>query len=272
MAKKDITKQYATCIGCKTKYQVSELQKIESKNKGYRYICEDCTTRLYGYCDENHTLAHEEKVRQMTLSFEYEQGSRCLESNILYDYGFIPTSDCTVYVEWKSPIYRSLCGIQKQLRTMEEFDDTDYSCGTHLNVGCNNREDVRIDLIRRHYNTLFLPLQAHMTQSAVNQNLIFGRQIGGQWARYIDTNYCEDHCNWVNVQHNTHLELRVAKFINAEQYMALIRWWTETVEWIVKEFNTKCTGNTTRQQDSKLAEKTALKLIAIFEKHFPTQH
>ena len=206
-----------------------------------------CANHLFskeGYCDENSQIAGVEKKNGFTFSMENETSfSDAIARMELIDVGFIPTSDCTVDCEYKSPIYEGLNALSKHCATIERLMRNGdlgigNGCGSHLHVGHRdhiNRETMK--RIREYYHAIFLPLCEEMQAQGERKTAAFwGRNFTG-YADIIDANsYPEDHSNFINVQHNPTIEFRLAKFRNADQYMAVVKFARDTVNAIINNF------------------------------------
>ena len=237
-------KMTATCTNCGTTMNKDRMTKIEKNNRGGRsaFICERCRTRMLGYTYENDTRHGCATVHPFTYGIELE--TSCSNAKVrseLNDYGFIPTSDCTVDVEYKSPIFNNLKSMSHLVKVIDKMIDNNdieigSNCGTHFHVGHTNLNRETMGYIRRFYNSLFVPLcetmQAHETETAT----FFGRYFG-RWCNTItmDT-YAEEHTNFINVQHSNTLEFRIAFYRNGKQYMNVAKFATKVTEIVMNNF------------------------------------
>lgn len=260
----------ATCNHCDRVMPVEGMIKIDSPNKNYFYICPRCKDLKYGYNRENNTFTRQANKDNITVSYEFETSSREIESNWLYQYDFIPTHDSTVYVEWKSPIYKNIRGLAKLFRTIESKLHIGYDCGTHTNVGTFEGDEM--SYIIRFYHSLFVGLSDHMRNNEEKAIKLFGRGFN-RWACTIDRSSSPtNHSNFINVEHNTHLEFRMAKFVNANQFLHCTKFCIAVVKAVRNNFinNFNKSGLTREELKAHRLHKakiTSNKLIALFDKY-----
>lgn len=264
------------CLNCGRKEHVVNMYKIPSPSKNYFYICESCVDMECSYYDENAAFARKAAGHGMTWSIELETARRNIESNWLYQYGFLPTSDGSIGgTEWKSPIWRSLRGMAQLLRTIEKKCVFDNSCGTHLNIG--TYDFTKIHMLRRFYHSLFLPVCEHLKKHPEETEQLFGRYFT-HYAQPIneDTDPLE-HENFINLQHDTHIEFRLCKFITADQYMRCIKLCSEWAKTINNNFIAHFNDHEIdsgikdiRAYRRHKARITANKMIRIFNKYAAT--
>jgi hypothetical protein len=266
-------KTTATCISCGNQEEVQNMHKIDSPSKNYLYVCDYCNHKEHSYYDENPITAHKQASHGLSWSIELETSQRNLESNWLYQYKFLPTSDGSIAgTEWKSPIWRNLSGLQKLFRTIESKCQFDNECGTHLNIGTYNSE--KINMLKRFYHSLFLPLCDHLWNNRAATIAIFGRDFTYYASTITTTTSPTRHENFINLQHSTHIEYRLCKFVTAEQYMTCIKMCTEFTKAInnnfIAHFNDHLTDNGITDITAYRKHKatiTANKMIKIFDKY-----
>ncbi len=263
----------ANCFHCQTEDHTTNMHKILSPSKSYFYVCNYCKEREYSYHDENSKMSHKEAKHGLTWSIELETSDRNLESNWLYQYNFLPTADGSINgTEWKSPIYRNLSGLNQLFRTIENKCIIGSDAGTHLNVGTYNSS--KIDMLKRFYHSLFLPLCDHMKNNQLKTEQLYGRYFTGYAQPIHSSTNPTNHSNFINLQHDTHIEFRLCKFNNANQFMVCMKMCTEFVKAInnnfINHFNDHETDNNitniTEYRKHK-ATITAQKLIRIFDKY-----
>ena len=166
-------KKTAICKGCGYVANTEDMYRIYSPSTNYFYICGYCHDHEASYYDENDHMTHKQAKHGLTWSIELETSERNTASNWLYQHKFLPTSDGSIMgTEWKSPIYRNLSGLQKLFRTIESKCKFDSDCGTHLNIGTYNEE--KMDMLKRFYHSLFLPLCDHLEANPEKTEQIFG--------------------------------------------------------------------------------------------------
>jgi len=219
--------------------------KVNLNRRGGRaaYMCAECAARMMGYTIENSVRTGSEKVNKFTYSFELETSFTDDKARIeLYADKFIPTSDCTVNVEYKTPIYRGLNAPSKQLVTIENLINNNHmrignECGTHCHVGEENYINPEtIGYLKRFYNSLFTPLSDAMLENHADIKKVFGRDFE-HWAQPVTMNsYADTHENFINLQHDYTVEYRICMFKNAKQYQAVMRLCKEFTAILINNF------------------------------------
>ena len=229
------------CFGCMNPGTV----RTTSARRGERavYMCDFHANNLLGYCTENTFRMGTEKVNPFTFGMENETSASTEKgrAEMLQD-GFLPTSDCTVDVEYKSPIYNGMNAIVKHAATIGHLIDSgdieiNWRCGTHTHVGHRdliNAETMRY--IRRFYHSLFVGLSDEMRAHPAETEALFGRDFG-EWAQPIDKDSePTEHRNFINTQHSYSLEFRIVKFANYEQYVKAVHFCKDVTEAVVNNF------------------------------------
>lgn len=247
------------------------------------FLCDFHARYLEGYSTENNYRLGGEKANGFTYSIELETMRPEFQARLeLLLAGYIPTSDCTVDVEFKSPIYEGLNAVKAYLPSIQWMLDAnliaiDGHCGSHFHVGHHDYINSRyMSYIRRFYHSLFVPLCDAMRENNEKATAIFGRDFG-QWATTIDRNSnAMEHTNFINVQHEYSIEFRRMFFANADQYSRGIDFCKAVTAKIVNGFCMKVEsmglyeGQTlTADQKAELkkaADKTARQIVKVFEK------
>ena len=255
------------------------FHRVVTKNHGSIFLCDECYNRIEGYNDENGLKVNGVKKHGFTYSFEMELTAHHDAFDRMLQYNnFMPTSDSTVAVEYKSPIYQSLNGIRKLFRSMSnelDHDDYfDYACGTHCNIGHTLINGTTISYLKRFYHSLFIPLSRWLELNPEATEKIYGRSLT-RWAtpinEYTDPN---NHTNFVNLQHNTHVEFRLCKFIDENQYIDCVQLNTKMMTALINnfiehfnddDFDTRRYANITEYRKHK-ATMTGKKLVSLIEK------
>ena len=264
--------------------------RISIAKRGGRngYYCERCA-RERGYSDENSIRVGVVKVRPFTFSMELET-SRSTDKarGELLDFGFIPTYDSTVDVEYKSPIYEGLNAVSKQCVSIEKLIvhgdmRIGSECGTHFHVG--HRDSINpttMRYLRRFNGSLFTPLSEAIMADSAKAERMFGRCSNG-WAEPVSFDdpsgdfdgWRMKHSAMFNLQHDYTVEFRQAKFVNAAQYMNLAKFARDVVNALVSNFiehfmdaewdrNRYPTRTAYRKHK---ADVTAQKLVKLYEKY-----
>lgn len=201
-------------------------------------VCPRCAERLAGYNEENAEVIGTSAKREHTYSIELETMRPTLKARMeLAENRFLPSSDCTVDAEFKSPIYSSLkspCRVARMVvqRLLDENEIViDSNCGTHFHVGMPDSGlsvpmpcgVSRMSAARNMYHSLFLPLSGWLAEHSAETVALFGRDFGG-WARPINRNTnCLEHTNFVNLQHDYSIEFRLGFFANSAQYIRCMK-------------------------------------------------
>ena len=227
--RKDITKQSSKakkggkCLlcGCKTTFHRCEL------STNAVYICSTCADALQSYSFEGFNLQNGTQTADgITIGCELETLGNSLDAKIYFiKYGFIPTSDCTVDVEFKSPIYNNLSSLSKVCGMIEQLDkdeNTNFSvnnihCGLHTHFGYKNKRIQ--DILQAYHYELFKPIDDTVKGLTASQRrAIFGSDFRG-YASPIEFYNPMGHCNWINIQHTKTIEIRLFRFNTADQYI-----------------------------------------------------
>lgn len=254
------------------------FHEVPTKNHGVIYMCDDCFHKMESYFTENNLIANGEKNHGFTYSFEMELTKHSDNFVRMLQYnGFMPTYDSTVEIEYKSPIYQSLNGIRKLFRSLATELDNDYfdfRSGTHCNIGHKQWiNSYYIGIIGLHYHLLFDDMSKWLELNPLASKEIYGRAIGG-WAKPIEYSSPYEHTNFINIEHDTHIEFRLCKFVNENQYIDCVQLNTKIVKAIIKNFLEKyeeCDFNTKKFKDfdefiQYKARFTSNKIIQLLEK------
>ena len=249
------------------------------------WVCEAHRGRrnLHGYSDENSNVLGTRTADGMSMSIELESvGYSTHARAYLVKNKFLPTSDCTVDIEYKSPIYFSEIPLAKIVGGVEYMDKNDSykfsvnnsRCGIHTHYGFTDNH-FNFNSLEYDYKELFYPLDRLVSSlSETNRIAIFGR-TWGQYNRPCSFGYPMEHSNWINIQHENTLEIRMPRFTDAETYMRFVKCFKK----IFKKLNTfyiqKCINKNlldyrhrhdevSINERKKIAIKTGIKLAKIF--------
>lgn len=258
-----------SCFECGHRDDSDYMSKIDSPSRKYFYLCDSCMDQEYCYSTPNNTRKNKQAKHGLTYGIEFETSERNEESNILYQYGFIPTGDCSIGgTEWKSPIYGSLSGLRKMFRSIEDVVWVGDDAGTHLNIGTFTSEEM--DYIRRFYHSLFIPLCEEMKHRDWETEELFGRFFCDYASEIYLGCYPCGHSNFINVESSNRLEFRICKFISADQYLRCMKMCSEMVKAIrnnfLNHFNKYGEKNKTKFRKHK-AKIAAGKMVRIFQKY-----
>jgi hypothetical protein len=262
---------------------VHRIQVFRRGEEGHAFLCSEHFHRDASYYDENMMEAGTPNRDGVKCSVEYETMRVTAKGRIeLIQNGYIPTHDSTVTHEFKSPIMHGLNGLSKHCETYERLIangdiNLDESCGTHFNVSIADMDSGALTprgYIGRFVNSLFVPLAEYLTAHPEECRAVFGRPLN-YWAQAITaTSRPDTHTNFINLEHSTHIEYRVCKFVNAKQYMTAAKLCVAMTKCINENFvkHFKDTPADTRRYPTETAyrkhkaEVTAKKLVGLFKK------
>lgn len=233
---------------------------------------------LRGYIEENITRIGSGNADNITTSLELESmGISTHARAYLVKNKFIPTSDCTVDIEYKSPIYESEQPLAKIIGGIEYMDTNSHynfkvnheKCGLHTHFGfIDNRYDFTE--LYRDYKVLFSEIDKIVRLLSEEDRItIFGR-TWGEYNQPLDFSYPQKHANWINIQHEHTLEIRMPRFVNAEQYMKFLK----TFKKMFKALNTHYISKGAEYSVNHVrnAEKASRKMCAIFCKAYNIEY
>lgn len=234
----------AKCTICGAEHNINDMFKLEKNNRGGRnaYICEHCREEMRQYTYRNNQKHGCDTVHPFTYGIELETSySNEKSRSELAEYKFVPTADCTVDVEFKSPIMQNLKPLSHMVKVIDKMiADGDLEigeeCGTHFHVGHRNLNRETMGYIRRFYHSLFVPLCEEMEANREQTIRFWGRDFR-YYADTIDrSSYSENHCNFINVQHDMTLEFRLSFYRNGKQYMNIAKFATKVCEIVMNNF------------------------------------
>ena len=240
------------------------------------WVCADHRGKknLHGYCEENTKRVGSGNADGISISLELESmGIATHARAYLVSNDFLATSDSTVDIEYKSPIYTSEQPLAKIVGGIEYFDkSTDYKfkvnhekCGLHTHYGfIDNRYNFRG--LQTDYRTLFGELDKIVRSlSDEEREEIFGR-TWGDYNEELNFNYPDAHSNWINIQHSYTLEIRMPRFNNAVQYMKFLKTFKKMFKALDTHYISK--GAQNNYNHVRNAQKASRKMCAIFTKAY----
>lgn len=247
------------------------------------YLCDEHYRQDGSYYYENVLVVGTDKKNGNTISIEFETMEVTLKGRVEFiQNSYEPTRDSTVIHEFKSPIMNGLNALSKHCETYERLIesgdiDIDDSCGTHFNNGNVHMPEEALTptgYIGRFVNSLFVPLSEYLEAHPQDCKKVFGRELN-YWAKPITmTSRPDAHTNFINLEHSTHIEYRICKFVNAKQYMTAAKLCVKFTECIMAnfvehfndiEFDRRRYPTKTAYRKHK-AQVTANKLVALFKK------
>lgn len=296
-------KKFAKCTCCGAVNYVDSMVKTAMPKRGNAaaYMCESCARQNRSYHTSNNVMQGVTKVNAVGCGIEFETSyTDEYARNIMFEYGFIPTHDCSLVSEGRGGRYgydgntcEYVSGIMQGLNIASKFAVTvenlmnenhlkiNDSCGTHFHVSVNAMKDaageqVYMGYIQRFYHSLFIPLTEVMKANPAATKAVFGRYFNEHYAKTIHADsYCGDRYNFINVTNNSNIEFRLNKFQNAKQFQNLMKMEVEMTKAIVtnfcEHFNDSEIDNrrypTMTAYRKHKASMTAGKLVKIFKKY-----
>ena len=146
-----------------------------------------------------------------------------------------------------------------------QFKVNHYKCGLHTHFGfIDNRYNFR--RLAEDYEKLFSDLDKIVRGlTDEEREAIFGR-TWGEYNEPLDF-YCPDsHSNWINIQHNYSLEIRMPRFISAIHYMTFLKTFKKMFKALDTHYISKGAENNFNHERN--AEKASKKMCAIFCKAY----
>lgn len=298
-----MARMYAKCSCCGGTFPVSAMVGTVSAKRGgnVEYMCSECASRNRRYHASNDKVMGTDKANEVYGGIEFECSySDDYARNAMFEYGFIPTHDCSLRsdgfgsrygydgntCEYVSALMKGLNRASKFALTCDRLVNDGHlkvndSCGTHFHVSIDSMKDSDGNMtyngyIRRFYHSLFVPLNRAMVENSEATRALFGRYFG---------HYCEqiteyatpktDRYLWINVINDSNIEFRLNRFVSGKQYQALMKMEVEMVKCIVTNFceHFNDTPDDARRYPTKTAYRkhkadvTANKLVKIFKKY-----
>ena len=236
------------------------------------WVCTDHRGKrnLNDYCDENSVRVGSGNADNISISIELESmGISTHARAYLVSNKFIATHDSTVDIEYKSPIYTSEQPLAKIIGGIEYMNDNDNykfkvnheKCGLHTHFGfIDNRYNFQ--RLRYDYDRLFSKLNSIVVcLSNEDRKTIFGR-TWGDYNEPLDFEYPTRHENWINIQHNYSIEIRMPRFISATQYMKFLKTFKKMFKALNTHYISKGAENNVNHEYN--ADKASRKMCAIF--------
>lgn len=268
------------CPGC-TNIGVHAVP-VFRRGERLAYFCDIHFRRDLPYSTKNNAMAGTGKAHGYTVGVEYEVSRATEKARIEFTAsGYLPTADCTVAHEFKSPIMQGLNSLSKHCVTFERLIhegelEVGNNCGTHFHVGNTEKLTAqKLEYIRRFYHSLFIPLCKAMRDNPQKTIALFGRDFTYYASPINEHSDPRAHCNFINMQHEHTIEFRLCKFVNAKQYMNCAKFCVDVANAVVNNFTEHFndTPNDSRRYPNKTsyrkhkADVTAQKLVKLFEKY-----
>lgn len=238
-------------------------------------VCAECAARMESYSRENN-MEKGISTRGKTYSMELETNNPTTKAR--YDLSqnlFMPTSDITVGLEFKSVIYNNLKSPVRVTKTIERLINSGdieigTNCGTHFHVGLPDNgfsTEMPCGVSRRAatinmYHSLFLPLSDWLREHPAETAALFGRNFG-EWARPISRSTdTQEHENFINLQHSYSIEFRLCFFKSAAQYALCMKTCDKIWDALETHFWSNYTAE--RSESGRAARKAAAKKAARY--------
>lgn len=272
-----------SCMGCRNigKYAYG----VRRRGMNNAYLCEYHKTGLESYFTENRMFWGKPKTHGLTFGIEFETdySSEYGRLEMMLE-GFLPTSDASINgPEFKSPIFYGTNAIMAFLPTIDELIESDNirinfaENGTHTHVGhVSLLNDLTMSYIRRFYHSLFLPLSKALEDNPAKTTEIFGRYFTYYADKVYERSNAENHCNFINVQHDKTLEWRLVQYHDAKQYSAALTFCRKASAIVFEDFCAYViekgyySGQTLSSEQitdmKRVANKTGKKLVKLWEK------
>ena len=250
MMNPNYNRETATCVYCHVEKIVSGMIRVPMANRGKKpaYICERCASAqaVESYSTENDKRRGMNIGGGFTYSVEFETATDTPELRAeLVSVDFIPSSDCTVACEYKSPIYNNLKPLAKKLATVEKL----------------------MLQIAGYYHELFTPLSDYLLAHTADTLRVFGRELSAyDYATPISGSTWEwGHSNFINIQHDYTVEFRLCRFRTAAQYMHVAKLCKDMTACIITNF--LAYNDADAKTRGHKANITANKLVRLFKKY-----
>lgn len=233
------------CEGCANEGTI----RLTLRKRGGRgaYLCERHAMSMERYSYESTaTRGGEGELGRRGGGFSYgmelETSASTIQTRIeLCGLGFTPTSDSTVDVEYKSPIWYGLNSPVKTFRSIQDMMDKgelgiDYSCGTHFHVGHISYGWKQCEMVSEYYHEIFDEIGRLTQGNNPAANAVWGRSCN-RWAIPThESDYADNHTNMFNLQHDNTIEFRLCKFRSVEQYTKLVHFCKSVMATILNNF------------------------------------
>lgn len=281
----------ARCISCGAIQPVIDMYRGNPLDRGGKpgYVCYDCRSFVANYSRANTNIKGTSKSENYTCSIELELSNYTTvgKANLMHN-GFLPSSDCSVELEMKSPIYNGFGGIVKYAKSIEKMLVSrdlaiDHTCGAHIHVG---RTDIVNHLTGELYDfnsdalealwgfryAILRPLSDYLFNNPDKCAAVFGRKLN-RYAASIDEAFCNDrrsHDNryaFINFcsSHST-IEFRINFFKNATQFGKMVMLEKAMFSAIIVNFLDYWQASDNNVTLKRQAQKTGDKLLRLFIK------
>lgn len=269
----EMGRELVTCKVCGALHLKSECIAIESPKYGLFYMDRDCAYKMGGYCTESTNKKGIDKKLSITTGVELEiqhglTNEQYLQLRLLTspEYGWQATEDCTVKVEYKSPIFNNLNSLPKLLRTVMDNNGGIHhgngcEASAHINVWSNELDSNDYTLLRTYYEELFADMYDYFYENRMACEKLFGRHMSG-WCNGF-SNY--EHACFINTEEckydHPRLEFRCSCYRNNKQYMNLLKFCNEVMRILVVNFIRKVHDGKDASHAAKIASNKIMKQV-----------
>lgn len=299
-----MARTHARCVVCGDIQPVAAMHKGNPLDRGGKpgYVCSICANSERNYSFANSLIKGKEKSENWTASHELELSGYTIigKANLMHN-GFAPTSDASVELEMKSPIYNGFGGIVKYAKSIEKMLNSgdleiNHTCGDHLHVG---RTDIvnhltgevydfnnfALDALWEYRFEILSPLNDYLTHNPDSCAYVFGRSLTyyagniqsayrserrEHTNRYAFINFCTEGKNPLTGEKSPRfaktIEFRINYFQNATQISKAIMLEKAMFSCMIVNFLDYWKAGDNNSVLKKQAVKTGEKLLRLFQK------
>jgi len=200
------------------KCEICGTKTVDGRNiKGIGFVCYNCERTKSYYYDDLDTRGRAGKKH--SFGFEVELADRKDYALQLLKYGFVPTEDSSVAIEYKSPIFYDKRTLRWVYPVLDNSVRWDEMVSTHLHIGIDYQSKKEL-----YYNWGYVwePLLDFLHSNKTETRNIFGRFFNDYAIASADS---DERYSAFNIQtdYDT-FEIRLAKYVSRSQYDKLIDW------------------------------------------------
>ena len=293
---------HARCIVCGDIHPVTAMHKANPLDRGGKpgYVCSVCANRERNYSYANSVIKGTEKSENWTASHELELSGYTIvgKSNLMHN-GFEPTSDSSVELEMKSPIYNGFGGIVKYAKSIEKMLNSrdleiNHTCGDHLHIGRTgivnhltgevyDFNSSALNILWEYRYEILTPLNDYLTQNPESCTKVFGRRFTyyanniyeayhnerrEHINRYAFINFCTEGRNPVTGEKSPRfaktIEFRINYFQNATQIGKAVMLEKAMFSCMITNFLDYWNAGDNNSVLKRQAAKTGEKLLRLF--------
>ena len=189
----------------------------ERKINGVGFICYNCEKIKSYYYREHNEIGKEGKKH--SFGFEVELSDRRDYALKLLKYGFVPTEDSSVAIEYKSPIFYNKRTLRWVYPILDNSVKRDEMVSTHLHIGIDHQSKKEL---YADWGYIWKPILDFLYSNRTETKNIFGRFFNDYAQADADPRGRYSAFN-IKTEYNT-FEIRLARYISKNQYDRLIDW------------------------------------------------